>query len=92
MLTDTKLADLNAAIGEYKTSDSNPCGVSFYFDEGEEKPWRIADDGASDSFGSFGELLAAAKEWKEAFDFDSDRQADWNELTSEEVVFPEGNE
>jgi len=67
-LTAQQEAELNAAIGKYCTSDSNPCGVSFYFDEGEEKPFRIADDQASESFETYDELLDAASDWKNAFD------------------------
>lgn len=67
-LTQQHEDELNAAIGEYGCTDSNPCGVCFYFDSGEEKPFRIADDHTSESFAAYEELLEAASNWKEAFD------------------------
>lgn len=67
-LTAQQETELNAAIGKYRASGTNPCGVCFYFDETEEKPYRIADDHASESFDTYEELLEAASDWKDAFD------------------------
>lgn len=67
-LTEQQESELNAAIGKYRATAINPCGVCFYFDEGEERPYRIADDHASECFGTYQELLDAARAWKDAFD------------------------
>lgn len=67
-LTAQQESELNATIGKYRTSDSNPCGVSFYFDQGEEKPFRISDDQVSESFSTYDELLNATIDWKDSFD------------------------
>lgn len=58
-------------IGPYKCTVQNPAGVYFYFDEGEEKPYRIADDWASENFATYEELLVAAHKWRASFDDDN---------------------
>lgn len=61
----TALDRIEAAAGDYAVSDNNPCGLAAYYDEGKEKPWRIADDQASMSFATAEEAEAEAEEWAE---------------------------
>lgn len=62
------LEAIESAAGSYRTSASNPCGLSAYYDEGCDKPWRIADDQASESFATAEEAEHAAAEWAEAME------------------------
>ncbi len=57
---------IEAALGHYLCSADQPCAAAVYYDEGEEKPWRIADDGASESFGTVEEAIEGAHSWAEA--------------------------
>jgi hypothetical protein len=70
--TSQQVAELNSAIGKYRATGDNPCGVCFYLDPEESKPFRIADDNFSESFYDYEELLLAARCWREAFDEDSE--------------------
>lgn len=54
---------LIAAVGSAYCTDSNPCGVAFYYDIDTPTPFRIADDQHSESFATFAELLACAESW-----------------------------
>jgi hypothetical protein len=60
------IKQIEAAAGEYVASGENPCGLCAYYDEGEPKPWRIADDGNSSRFATLAEAIAEAKEWADA--------------------------
>ena len=60
------LKQIEAAAGDYVASGENPCGLCAYYDEGEPKPWRIADDHASERFATPGEAIAGAEAWAEA--------------------------
>lgn len=62
--TQEQVCELNAAIGKYRATYDNPCGVHFYIDADEEKPYRIADDYCQERFSTYSELLAAAIAWR----------------------------
>ena len=64
MMTVEQLAKLNASVGQYDQTE--PRRVLFFFDEGDDKPYRITDEKASESFGSYEELLEAAQCWNGA--------------------------
>jgi hypothetical protein len=57
---------IEEAIGDYLCTHNQPCAAAVYYDEGEEKPWRIADDGASERFATVEEAVAGAEAWQEA--------------------------
>lgn len=59
---------IEAAAGSYRVTGSNPCGLAAYYDEGEEKPWRISDDQASESFATPQEAMEGARAWAEAME------------------------
>ena len=66
-MTTTNIQDrLNAiesALGVAAASDDNPCGAVAYHDDGEAKPWRIADDSCGESYATFEAALSAAPKW-----------------------------
>lgn len=62
-ITKEQETQLIAAVGESYCTDSNPCGVCFYYDADSKTPFRIADDHAGESFATFAELLESAKSW-----------------------------
>lgn len=64
---ETGIAAIEAALGEYLASDDQPCAAYAYYDEGEAKPWRIADDHTSESFATLDEAITGAEAWAEAF-------------------------
>lgn len=57
---------IEEALGDYLCSNSQPCAAAVYFDAGESRPWRIADDGNSESFATVSEAVEAAKAWRQA--------------------------
>jgi hypothetical protein len=63
--TEQQLDQLEMATGN-QCSESNPCGCSAYYDQGQKKPWRIADDHMSESYATFEEALADAPSWNPA--------------------------
>lgn len=60
---ETWLARIEEAAGEEAASADSPCGVCAYYDVGAEKPWRVSDDWHSESFGTPGEAMEAARTW-----------------------------
>lgn len=61
------IAEIESALGHALCSDSNPCGAVVQYNEGEAKPWRIADDHASEELDTLDSALAAAKEWSKYY-------------------------
>jgi hypothetical protein len=63
--TDIKaeLDAIEAAAGGYAVSDANPTGLAAYYDVASPTPWRIADDGGSESFATAEEAREAAADW-----------------------------
>lgn len=68
MITEKQETELNEIIGEHAPSPTNVNGVSFYFDEGEEFPYRIGCEHENESFATYEELVDATKSWKESLD------------------------
>ena len=60
---DAALHRIESAAGPARCSDRNPCGLAAYYDEGDDRPWRIADDHTSASFATADEAAAAAATW-----------------------------
>ena len=56
---------IEAALGEYLCTNDQPCAAYAYYDESEEKPWRIADDHTSERFATVAEAVVAAEAWAE---------------------------
>jgi hypothetical protein len=54
---------IEAGLGDYATTDDNPCGGAAYYHEGEERPWRLlyCDGGESEYFTTADEAAEAAK-------------------------------
>ena len=54
---------IEAALGDYVTTDNNPCGGAAYYDDGAELPWRLlyCDGSDQDSFATADEAVIAAE-------------------------------
>lgn len=65
---------IDKALREYRTTHDNPCGGCGYYDEGEEKPYRVHFcDGASDeSFATLAEAIDAASAYADEMDAEQD--------------------
>lgn len=57
---------IEAALGDYCVSNSHPCAAAAYYDEGNAKPWRIADDHTSERFATLEDAIAGAEAWADA--------------------------
>lgn len=57
------LTTIEAAAGPARCTDANPCGLVAYYDGGEERPWRIADDWVSLRFATADEAAEEAATW-----------------------------
>ena len=75
MTIQDRLNAIEFALGVAAASDDNPCGAVAYHDDGEAKPWRIADDSCGESYATFEDALAAAPKWL----------ADYLEATSQDA-------
>lgn len=62
------IAQIEVALGDYLCTDDQPCTACAYYDEGEEQPWRIADDHTSERFATLEEAVAGAEAWAEAME------------------------
>lgn len=70
--TTEQITELHAAMGRYNASDINPTGIVFSYNDGQQNPYEISDDYASESFSTYKELLTAAKSWRRDMDENSD--------------------
>lgn len=71
-LSSLQIKELNAAVGEYQQSPTNPAGVSFSLDTsgGDAQPYKLlVDDCVEDSFSTYKLLLEAAMRLKQNYDF-----------------------
>ena len=59
----TWLRAIERAAGSYRCTEAQPCGLSAYYDAGQMFPWRIADDGATESYRTPEAAELAAAEW-----------------------------
>jgi hypothetical protein len=59
-IIESQLRKLEAALGSARCTARNPCGTSAYYDVGESKPWRLADDQNWESFARFEDAMAHA--------------------------------
>lgn len=66
---------IEAAAGRYRVTHANPCGIAGYYDAGEAKPWRVADDYESQSFRTLREAVAEARRWAKVFAEDAAAEA-----------------
>lgn len=69
----TDLDRIEEALGDYATTDENPCGGAAYYDEGEAKPWRVlyCDGSIQESFATADEAIAAAESYASEMDAES---------------------
>lgn len=66
---------IEEALGQFAVSNSNPCGGTGYYDEGEEFPYRVLfSDGVSESFESIEGAIEAAESYCEDMDQEVARQ------------------
>ena len=60
------LKAIEKALGPALCSDANPCGAVVQYNEGEAKPWQIADDQHSEAFCTLEDAIAAAGGWSDS--------------------------
>lgn len=65
-----QLERIEEAAGDYADGNIHPCGLVASYRRGEELPWRIADDWASEEFATAAEAVAGAAEWVKAMNAD----------------------
>ncbi len=65
---------VEAALRGYAVSQSNPCGGTGYYDEGEAKPYRVlfADGAACESFATLEEAVEAANDYADEMDVEQE--------------------
>lgn len=56
---------IESAFGDYRCSHEQPCAGVAQYDAGAEKPWRVSDDQASESYATPEEAMEAAEAWAE---------------------------
>ncbi len=62
-----QIEELECCFAEFRTTDANPCGGSAYYDEDDERPWRVhfADGALDESFYTFGQARDAIETYVE---------------------------
>jgi hypothetical protein len=58
-----ELDRIEGLLGAARCTDANPCGAAAYYDEGDDKPWRIADDHNTARFATADEAADEAEAW-----------------------------